>query len=76
MPVLTDERLREARLSRTAIPLDPTLEGLVRKALADAWAQGADHETATEHAVAQLLQARLDMTRSDALAAVKLLREK
>ena len=54
--------------------MDPDLENVVRQALADARAAGRDHLTQTEMAVRAVLQARTDMTASEALTAVELLR--
>ena len=68
-----------ARLSfhlnlRFHAPMDPYLENIIRKALADAWATGRDHLTQTELAVRAVLKARPDMTASEALSAVELVR--
>ena len=56
--------------------MDPQLESLIRKALAHAWAEGADRKTATERAVGEVLQERPDMTKSDAMEAVLLVQQK
>ena len=50
--------------------MDPDLENVIRQALADARAAGRDHLGQTELAVQMVLQARPDMTASDALTAV------
>jgi hypothetical protein len=50
--------------------MDPLLEAVIRKALADAWANGKDHLTQTEEAVRAVLETRADMTPPDARAAV------
>ncbi len=50
------------------------LDTVIRQALADAHAAGRDHLTQTELAVRAVLQARPDMTASEALSAVVLVR--
>ncbi len=50
------------------------LERIIRRTLDDARAMGRDHLTQTELAVRAVCQARPDMTASDALAAVELVR--
>ncbi len=52
--------------------MDPDLENVIRQVLADAKAAGRDHVAQTEQAVRAVLQARPDMTTSDALTAVNL----
>ena len=54
--------------------MDPALENVIRQALADARAAGKDHLTQTELAVRAVLKARPDMTASEALSAVELMR--
>ena len=54
--------------------MDPDLENVIRQALEDALAAGKDHLSQTEHAVRTVQRARPDMTASDALAAVNLVR--
>ena len=54
--------------------MDPDLENVIRQALTDAKAAGKAHLSQTEHAVQTVLQVRPDMTASDALAAVNLVR--
>ncbi len=54
--------------------MDPDLENVIRQALEDAQAAGRDHTGQTEHAVQAVLQVRPDMTASDALAAVNMVR--
>ncbi len=54
--------------------MDPDLENVIRQALADAQAAGRDRLAQTETAVRAVLQARPDMTASDALVAVNLVR--
>ncbi len=56
------------------IRMDPDLENVIRQALTDAKASGKDYLSQTEHAVQTVLQVRPDMTASDALAAVNLVR--
>jgi hypothetical protein len=55
--------------------MDPDLENVIRQALADAKAVGRDHIGQTEEAVRAVLQARPDMTASEALTAVNLVRQ-
>ncbi len=50
------------------------LENVIRQALGDALAAGKDHLSQTERAVRAVQRARPDMTASDALAAVNLVR--
>ncbi len=54
--------------------MDPDLERVIRQALADAKAAGKDYQGQTETAVRALLQARSDMTASEALVAVNSVR--
>ena len=54
--------------------MDPRLESIVRKALADAWASGADNHAALNQAVSAVLQAQPGMTTSEAQDMVLLLR--
>ncbi len=54
--------------------MDPDLENVIRQVLAGAQAAGRDYFAQTEIAVRAVLQARPDMTASDALAAVSLVR--
>ena len=54
--------------------MDPDLENVIRQALADAKVAGKDYLSQTEEAVRAVLQARPDMTASDALSAVNLAR--
>jgi hypothetical protein len=56
--------------------MNPKLESLIRKALADAWAQGIDHKTAIERAAKEVLQKHPDMTKFDAAKAVRLIQQK
>ncbi len=54
--------------------MDPDLENVIRQALEDALAAGKDHMNQTWLAVQAVQRARPDMTPSDALAAVNLVR--
>ncbi len=54
--------------------MDPDLENVIRQALADAEAGGRDYLSQTELAVRAVQRVRPDMTASDALAAVNLVR--
>ncbi len=54
--------------------MDPGLENVIRQALADARAAGRDYLTQTELAVRAVLKVRPDMTASEALTAVNLVR--
>ncbi len=50
------------------------LENVIRQALADAQAAGRDYLSQMEHAVRAIRRARPDMTASEALTAVNLVR--
>ncbi len=54
--------------------MDESLERIIRRVLEEARAKGRDHVTQTELAVEAVRNARPDMTASDALAAVNLVR--
>ncbi len=54
--------------------MDPDLENVIRQALSDAKAAGNDYLSQTEEAIRIVLQARPDMTASDALMAVNMVR--
>jgi hypothetical protein len=54
--------------------MDPDLERVIRQALTDARAGGGDYLGETEKAVQTVLKARPDMTASEALAAINLVR--
>ena len=54
--------------------MDPDLENVIRQALGDALLAGKNHLGQTEHAVRVVQQVRPDMTASEALAAVNLVR--
>ncbi len=62
------------RRLRSHSRMDPDLENVIRQALGDALVAGKDHLSQTELAVRAVLQVRPDMTASDALAAVNLMR--
>ena len=55
--------------------MDESLERIIRQTLEDARAKGRDYLTQTSLAVHAVCQARPDMTASDALAAVELVRQ-
>ncbi len=57
-----------------AAHIDPDLENVIRQALGDALAVGRDHAGQTELAIEAVQRAQPDMTASDALVAVNLLR--
>ncbi len=59
---------------RSHTGMDPDLENVIRQALADAEAAGKDYQGQTEEAVRAVQRARGDMTASDALVAVNLVR--
>ncbi len=54
--------------------MDPDLENVIRQALEDAQAAGKDHMNQTWLAVQAAQRTRPDMTASEALAAVNLVR--
>ncbi len=54
--------------------MDPDLENVIRQALGDALAAGKDHLGQTELPVQAVQRAQPDMTASDALAAISLVR--
>ncbi len=55
--------------------MDPDLENVIRQALTDAQATGRDYLSQTELAVQAVQRARPDMTASDALVAVNMIRQ-
>ncbi len=55
--------------------MDKSVERIIRRVLEEARAKGRDHITQTELAVRAVCEARPDMTASDALAAVNLVRQ-
>lgn len=54
--------------------MDKSIERIIRRVLEEAREKGRDHLTQTELAVKAVCQARPDMTASDALAAVNMVR--
>ncbi len=54
--------------------MDKSVERIIRRVLEEAREKGRDHVTQTELAVRAVCEARPDMTASDALAAVDLVR--
>ncbi len=54
--------------------MDKSVERIIRRVLEDARAAGRDHLTQTELVVRAVREARPDMTASEALAAVELVR--
>jgi hypothetical protein len=54
--------------------MDPDLENVIRQALAEARATGRDDTGQTEHAVRKVRELRPDMTATDALNAINLVR--
>lgn len=75
----SDRAQRSARLSfrlgrRSHVGMDEDLANIICRALAEAKAAGRDHTAQTEYAVRRVLELRHDMTASDALNAVNLVR--
>ena len=56
--------------------MDKSIERIIRRVLEEARAKGRDHLTQTELAVEASREARPDMTASEALAAVEMVRRK
>jgi hypothetical protein len=56
--------------------MDKSVERIIRRVLEEARAKGRDHLAQTELAVRAVLGARPDMTASEALAAVEMVRRK
>ncbi len=56
--------------------MDKSIERIIRRTLEDARGKGRDHITQTELAVRAVREARPDMTASEALAAVEMVRRK
>jgi hypothetical protein len=54
--------------------MDKSIERIIRRVLEEARAKGRDHLTQTELAVRAVREVRPDMTASDALAAVEMVR--
>ncbi len=57
-----------------AKPMDEDLAKIIRRALDEAKAAGRDHTAQTEYAVKKVLELRHDMTASNALNAINLVR--
>jgi hypothetical protein len=55
--------------------MDKSIERIIRRVLEEARAKGRDHITQTELAVRAVCEARPDMTASEALAAVNMVRQ-
>ncbi len=63
------------RRLRSHTHMDPDLENVIRQALADAQAAGKNQMSQTVLAVQAVQRARPDMTASDALVAVNMIRQ-
>ncbi len=59
---------------RSHAGMDKSVERIIRRVLEEARAKGRDHLTQTELAVRAVCEARPDMTASEALAAVEMVR--
>ncbi len=59
---------------RSHTGMDEDLAKIIRRALDEAKAAGRDHTAQTEYAVKKVLELRHDMTASDALNAINLVR--
>jgi hypothetical protein len=71
-PSLTE---REASLKiRTACALEPKLEALVRKSIADAWAAGANPLDANKLAIQKIRETYANLTEREASSAVQIVR--
>ena len=55
--------------------MDKSIERIIRRVLEEARAKGRDHLTQTEEAVRAVREASPDLTASDALAAVNMVRQ-
>ncbi len=55
--------------------MDKSIERIIRRVLEEARAKGRDHLAQTELAVRAVCEARPDMTASEALAAVNMVRQ-
>ncbi len=69
-PALSRRGFSFAWICALMLVMDPDLENVIRQALADARSAGRDHLGQTELAVQMVMQARPDLTASEALAAV------
>ncbi len=63
------------REPRSHTAMDKSIVRIIRRTLEDARAKGRDHLTQTELAVRAVREARPDMTASEALAAVEMVRQ-
>ncbi len=68
------KRLLTSRQVRSHTRMDPDLENVIRQVLGDAKSAGRDHLSQTEHAVRKVRELRPDMTGTDALNAINLVR--
>ena len=59
----------------SCLDVDKSVERIIRRVLEEAREKGRDHITQTELAVRAVREARPDMTASDALAAVEMVRQ-
>jgi hypothetical protein len=59
---------------RSHAGMDKSIERIIRRVLEEARAKGRDHITQTELAVRAVCEARPDMTASDALTAMEMVR--
>ncbi len=62
------------REPRSHAGMDKSIERIIRRVLEEVRSKGRDHLTQTEEAVRAVCQARPDMTASEALSAVELVR--
>ena len=66
---------REASLAiQTACAIEPKLEALIRKAIADAWAVGADSLEANRLAIQKVRETYARLTEREASSAVQIVR--
>jgi hypothetical protein len=59
---------------QTACAIEPNLEALIRKALADAWAAGADSQEANRLAIRKVRETYAGLTERQASSAVQIVR--
>ncbi len=71
---LVTERLLPTRQVRSHTRMDEDLANIIRRALDEAKAAGRDDTGQTEHAVRKVRELRPDMTGTDALNAINLVR--
>ena len=62
------------RRPRSHVRMDEDLANIIRRALAEAWAAGRDDTGQTEQAVRKVRELRPDMTATDTLNAINLVR--